>query len=254
MAKKPKDEIIMEKSNAGADAMKWEHRFAVNGRAASGSKRTGLYFYKYGLFAHDLVLALVSFVLGALIIGYDLSLKENLHQNIGLFVIAVVSISFFMSYHLYNYHIIYTAKNHVKNLLKSFMWGGVVYFLVAFLYTWPDLLDGSRLVFLTVVVTVSVLLLGRILSDSQLNIIKAVGMGFVVVGLLGLIISDEKPQVVSNWAAVPIGLLIVVPLSLISRYFLVHQVFSKWMRQSFRRQVAIIGSGQEAETARVPCD
>jgi undecaprenyl-phosphate galactose phosphotransferase len=230
----------MEEKNAGVEIMKWRHCCGANGV----SEKNRLYLYKHCLFIHDLAIAIGSFMIGALLIGFNF--KENLNQAIGLLIISLVSISFFMSYHLYNYHIIYAAKNHVKNMLKAFIWGVAVYLLIALLYTLPDLFNGPYVIFLTVSVSIVVILLDRILTDNQLNIIKAVGISFIVVGLLGLVISEEKPQVISNWGAVPIGFAIVVSVSLVSRYFLVHQVFSNWMRKSFRRQVVIIGSDQQA--------
>ena len=97
-------------------------------------------------------------------------------------------------------------------------------------------------------IAIGMMLLSRFFWVQLLNIIKSIGISFLIVGIIGLISTDENPIYIINWWVIPIGFFLAVIILMISRYFVVHVVYNIWMRRNFRRQVAIVGSDEEAES------
>ena len=205
--------------------------------------------YKPVLFINDLVAAILAFGIGSWIAGLGFFEKGNLSISAVLLALSVVAISFFSSFSLYNYHIIFLKRNHLIGLFKSFFWNLITFAIIAFLYTLPNLFSEispiTGLFFL--VAAAGMMLFARFFSNHQLNLLKSLGISFLTIGTIGLIIGNQVPVVLSNVFTIPLCFLLAVGTILASRFFLVHVVFSIWMRRKFRRQLVIIGSDKDAE-------
>jgi undecaprenyl-phosphate galactose phosphotransferase len=78
--------------------------------------------------------------------------------------------------------------------------------------------------------------------------VRALGLSFVAIGFIGILVGDNLEQFIVNRTDLILPLLLAVVLLVISRHLLVELVFKKWMRHHFRRQVAVIGSDDEAKS------
>ena len=203
--------------------------------------------YQAALFAHDCIAVMVAFGFSAWISGLGFFLLENSIHSVSLFIVALVVIAFFPTYNLYSYHFIFSSKNHLVNLIKSFCWSLLTLGIIVFLYTYPYLLKGRYVVLLLFLAAFGLLLLSRFFWNHMLYLLKSVGASFLAVGIIGLIIPEERPIIVEQWAVIPIGFALSVGIVLVSRSLLVHVVFNDWMRRHFRQQVAIVGSDKEAQ-------
>jgi undecaprenyl-phosphate galactose phosphotransferase len=203
--------------------------------------------YQAALFAHDCIAIMVAFGLSVWISGLTSFLFENSIHSVSLFILVLLVIAFFPTYNLYSYHFIFSSKNHLVNLIKSFCWSSLTLGIIVFLYTYPYLLKGRYVVLLLFLVALGLLLLSRFFWNHMLYLLKSVGMSFLAVGIIGLIIPEERPIIVEQWAVIPIGFALSVGIVLVSRSLLVHVVFNDWMRRHFRQQVAIVGSDKEAQ-------
>jgi exopolysaccharide biosynthesis polyprenyl glycosylphosphotransferase len=203
--------------------------------------------YQTALLAHDCIAVMVAFGFSIWISGLSPFLFADSIQSVTLFILALLVIAFFPTYNLYSYHFIFSSKNHLVNLIKSFCWGLLNLGIIVFLYTYPYLLEGRYVIPLLFLAAIGILLLSRFFWDHILYLLKSLGMSFLAIGIIGLITPEEKPIIVEQWTAILIGFAMAVGIILVSRSLLVHVVFNDWMRRHFRRQVAIVGSDQEAQ-------
>ena len=203
--------------------------------------------YQAALFAHDFIAVVLAFGFSVWISGLSSFLLENSIQSVSLFILSLLVIAFFPTYNLYSYHFIFSSKNHLINLIKSFCWGLLTLSIIVFLYTYPYLLMGRYVVLLFFLAALGLLLLSRFFWDHMLYLLKSVGISFLAVGIIGLIIPEERPIILEQWPVIPMGFVLSVGIVLGSRSFLVHVVFNDWMRRHFRQQVAIVGSDKEAQ-------
>ena len=203
--------------------------------------------YQAALFAHDCIAVMLAFGFSVGISGLSSFLLENSIHSVSLLILTLVVISFFPTYNLYSYHFIFLSKNHLVNLIKSFCWGLLTLGIIVFLYTYPYLLTGRYVVLLFFLAALGLLILSRFFWNHMLYLLKSVGMSFLAVGIIGLIIPEERPIIIEQWSIIPIGFVLSVGIVLVSRSLLVHVVFNDWMRRHFRQQVAIVGSDKEAQ-------
>ncbi len=203
--------------------------------------------YKFFLFLHDLIVVFVAFGLGAWIMGVGFSMRDNIAQSITLFIFSLISIVFFLSYHLYNYHRIFFRRDHLISLMKVFCFSAATFGIIILLYLYPKILEKKAIIPFTLLAAIALLLLSRFFWDSILNILTIVGISFVIIGIVSMINPNEKPIIIINWSTVLLSFSLAVAIILVGRLFMVQVVFNKWMRRRFRRQIAIVGSDQEAK-------
>jgi len=182
--------------------------------------------YRFALFAHDLFIVAVAFGLSTWITGLSFFLWDIPIQSISLIILALIVVSFFPTYNLYSYHYIFLKKIHVLNLIKSFVWSLLTLGIIVFLYTYPHFLEGRFAIFLLFFIAIVLLLLSRFISDHLLNILKSIGLGFLAIGIIGLLSYGETPIIMAHWADIPIGFSLAVGMVLGSRFLLVHVIFS----------------------------
>jgi undecaprenyl-phosphate galactose phosphotransferase len=75
----------------------------------------------------------------------------------------------------------------------------------------------------------------------------AFGSAFLFVGIIGLACKSGLHVSMTNEIVVLTFFLLAVVLLIITRLFLVHIVFFKWLKRRFRRQVVILGSDSDVE-------
>jgi undecaprenyl-phosphate galactose phosphotransferase len=211
-------------------------------------KRNRFFSYKFALFAHDIIIVLLAIGLGGLIVDSSFYLEGNLSQNVILFSLAFIILVLLPTFNLYSYHLIFLKKKHLKSLIKSFSCSFLALGFLAFIYIWPQFYTNYYYLSLIFLIGMVMLLLSRFFWDHGLNIINSIGISFLVAGVIGLISPDENPIDMINLWVIPVGFLLAVVILLANRYFVVNVVFNIWMRRHFRRQIAIIGSDEEAKS------
>ena len=217
----------------------------------TGSKknmRRSIFSYKFGLIIHDLIIVFIGFGLGALIIDPSFFMEGDLIKAVILCILSLVVVSFFSTFNLYNYHLIFLKKKHMANIVKSFAWGLLTYGIITSIYVWPQSLSNYYLISIIFMIGIGMMLLSRFFWYQSLYIIKSIGVSFLIVGVIGLIRPDENPIYMINWWIIPVGFLLAGMILTAGRYFVVHVVCNIWIRRNFRRQVAIVGSGEEAKS------
>lgn len=198
---------------------------------------------------NDLAVTTGAFALGAWLTGWLDYLNDDPGSTIAFAILSLTAISFFQTYRLYNYNFLFSLKEHLKNLVKSFCWSILTLIIVLFLFNSSELLDNNFYFFISILLTGAVVLLflSRFLWSHLLDFILALGMAFLIVGLTGMFSKEGIPVFMTNYRIIFFCFLIAAMLLAVSRIFLVHIVFNKWLRRRFRRQVVIIGSDSEAD-------
>jgi undecaprenyl-phosphate galactose phosphotransferase len=211
-------------------------------------KFTSLSGYKFALFAGDVMAAFCGFALGLWLVARDVLLYEDRGTVISFFILSLAAIAFFRPNHLYSYHFLFSRKKHLVHLIKSFCWSILSLAIVLILYNSSRLLEEHFYIFITslLIGAVAFLFLSRLLSSHFLDFLLAIGMAFLIVGLTGLFLEDEIPLFMTDGLVIAVCFFIAAVLLILSRMFLFHVAFNKWLRRRFRRQVLIAGSDQEA--------
>ncbi len=211
------------------------------------SMKNRFFSYKFSLVVHDLIIVLLVFGLVGRITNFNFNMGLNVSQVLILFILSLVVISFFPTFNLYNYHLIFLKRKHMASLAKSFGWSLLTLGIITAIFMFPQFFLNYYLVAAIFLIAVGMMLLSRFFWQQLLYIIKAIGISFLIVGIIGLIRPDENPIYIINWWLIPAGFLLAVTMLTVGRFFVVHVVYNIWMRRNFRRQVAIIGSDEEAK-------
>ena len=203
--------------------------------------------YKVALVVQDVLVIGLAFGLGAFITGHNFFVWEDPAQFGSFFILSLMIIAFFGSYNLYDYHLIFSGKEHLAGLGKSFAWSLLSLGIVVFLFTWSYLFSNTLFIPIVVMLSIGLMLLRRFLWDQIPNLIESVGLSFLAVGMIVLLSGDEAPITREDWLVIPTSFFLAVLMISASRCLLVQVVFNNWMRRHFRRQVAIVGSDQDAK-------
>ncbi len=204
--------------------------------------------YQLALLAGDLAAAFAGFALGLWLITGNVLLDDDPKTIAGLFILSVTAIGFFRTYHLYSYHYLFTRKKHLANLAQSFCWSLFSLAIIFFLNNSARLLEAHFYIFTTVLLTgaVAFVFLSRLLSDHLLDLLLAIGLAFLVVGMTGLLYHDQIPVFMTDGWLMFVCFTMAAALLTLSRVFLYHVAFARWLRRRFRRQVLIAGSDRQA--------
>ena len=203
--------------------------------------------YKVALVVQDVLMIGLAFGLGAFITGHNFFVWENPGQLGIFFTLSLMIIAFFGSYNLYDYHLIFSGKEHLAGLGKAFVWSLLSLGIVVLLFTWSYLFSNTLFIPIVIMLSIGLMLLRRLLWDQIPNVIESVGLSFLAVGMIVLLSGDEAPIIKGDWLVIPTSFSLAVLMILASRCLLVQVVFNNWMRRHFRRQVAIVGSDQDAK-------
>ena len=74
--------------------------------------------FKLALIFNDLILTIFGFCVGQWIIGRDAVVFDDFYKTIAFLVLGLPVIAYFQPCHLYDFHLIFLIKKHLKNLLK----------------------------------------------------------------------------------------------------------------------------------------
>ena len=209
--------------------------------------RNKFFLYKFLLGIHDLLMVFISFGLAKWVADFSFYTEKDLTQVVVLCVLSLVAISFFPAFNLYSYHLIFLKKKHMANIAKSFCWGLLTYGVVSCIYMWHQIFRDYYLISSVFLIAIGVMILSRFFWNQLLHILKSIGIGFLIVGILGLVKPNDNPIYIINWWMIPVSFLLAGMILMVSRYFVVHVIYNIWMRRNFRRQIAIVGSDEEAE-------
>ena len=210
--------------------------------------RSALPGYQIALLAGDLVAAIGGFLLGMWVTGQNISPGWDAGTLLCLLTLSLTTVIFFQAYSLYSYHLLFVRKKHLVNLAKSFCWSIITLAIILFLFNSPRLLETHILVFATTLLLTAVafLFFSRFFWSHVLDLLVAIGIALLIVGLSGMGFKESVPAIMANGPEISICFLSSMALLTANRIFLVHVVFYQWLRQRFRGQVVIAGSDQEA--------
>ncbi len=215
---------------------------------AKSRKETLVHYAGWGLLLHDFValnaafwfaLWLDDFFVG----GLD---PQKIHSVFFLLVSSALLIAFFSSHQLYSYHVIFLPKKHIATLVRSLVWGLCTVGLVFVFCRWPAFLDSAAGIALVICCCVAFLLMSRFFVFELLDLIRSVGLSFLAIGFLGLFSGEDLSDFFVNRMALVPTIFFGTVLLVISRHVFVNLVLNRWLRFHFRRQIAVIGSNQEA--------
>ena len=208
--------------------------------------RSAVSVYQLTLAGADVLLSLFAFWAAAKMTGLVWLIEGRPAQYVCLYAAALVLIAFFPTYHLYSYRYIFLPKVHLLYLFKALCWSILTLGLIFLLFMHPELFRGLMALLTVTVVAIVLLLLGTFYWRYLINFLKAMGISFLIVGIMAFLSPDEQPKILQDLRAVATGVALGVGLFGSARFFLVHIVFSKWLRRYFRRQALVVGTNEEA--------
>jgi undecaprenyl-phosphate galactose phosphotransferase len=205
--------------------------------------------FKLALFLNDLVLTVFGFCLGLWLTGWHTVVYDDFFKVMAFLILGLPVIVFFQPYHLYDFHLLFLIKKHLKNLLKAFSSGAFTIGIVLFVLSNAGFIREKSIALIVILFLAAIgfVFTGRFFRISQLNILMPLGMALLILGFAGLIFQEGIPYFMQNERLVFVSFLLAAGLLSINRIFLVHLVFNKWMRRRFRRQVVIVGHNGEAD-------
>jgi exopolysaccharide biosynthesis polyprenyl glycosylphosphotransferase len=220
----------------------------LKGSDAVGARapRTGVSMYQVALAGLDLLLSLLAFWVAAQITGLVWLIEGQPGQYACLFAVSLVLISFFPTYHLYSYRYIFIPKAHLVYLFKALCWSVLTLGMILTLFDYPELLQGIAALISISAIGIVLLLLSTFYWRYLINFLKAMGASFILAGFMASLVPEQMPAVLYDWSTIVEGVAVGTGLFLSVRFFLVHAVFSKWLRRYFRRQALVIGTNEEA--------
>ncbi len=204
--------------------------------------------YRATLFLQDLVVVWMAAWAGLWVAGIASEAISEPVQHGFTVVIALMMLGFYRTFHLYEYRYIFMTQTHLSSLFQALLWGFISVGFVAAFYRYPEQLATTQVLVLVGVGGVFFLFLSRFYVAELLHVLKAMGMALVALGIFGLAPQQERPLIAVEDSAFLWTVLVIVLAIPVCRFFTVHVVFGNWLRRRFRRQVAIVGSDEEARS------
>ncbi len=206
--------------------------------------------YNSILMSCDISVCLSTFILGVWFAGWNVFHFGDWRIVVGLIILSLATVSFFLTYHLYSYHVLFSRKEHLLNLAKSFALSFLTFCLIVFLFNSSTLITNYYFTFniLLLAGALVIIFLSKYFGRHFLDFFMTFGMAFIFVGVTGLACNNRVPLFMTNPIVVLLCFILAVTCLTFIRLFLVHIVFHKWLRRHFRRQVVIIGSGSDTNT------
>jgi len=237
----------MTDANSGEDTLGQSPFQARRSQVFQGLRRRFYTPYKIVLLTMDIFLVSCAYVFAAVVSGYTFNLTDGLTESTILIVMVMITGSFFLTYNLYSYHLIFSKKVHIKNLCIAMGWGALTILLIRTIYSWPQMVNNDYFIPALFLLAIFMLLVSRFFYSQLLNLLMVMGISFLATGFFSVIVPDAVPSIIENRAVLPLGFVLAVLLMILGRYFMVHIVYNVWMRRHFRQQVIIVGSDDDAE-------
>jgi len=208
--------------------------------------------YKLALVAIDLAAALGTAAVG--LWTERQGAYADLHglQEIIFLSFYLIPLAFFPNFRLYSYHLIFSPKYHLPNLAKAGALGLFAIGAIGLTYRWQEFMSPDLFLPVAIGFTLAVLMANHILSkpyreQSITVLLKALGLAFFAVGLLGIVGPLDQPILTLHFDELIIGVLMAGVVLTLTRWVMVHLVFNIYFRRNFRRQVLLIGMNEDAE-------
>ncbi len=150
--------------------------------------------YQLTLAGVDLLLSLFAFWGAAKITGLVWLIEGHPGQYVCLFAVAFVLISFFPTYHLYSYRYIFIPKAHLVYLFKAICWSVLTLGMIFVIFTYPQLFRGMEALFTVSALGVVLLVLSRFYWRYLINLLKGMGIGFLLVGIMAFLSRRNNPR------------------------------------------------------------
>lgn len=218
--------------------------FDGKGHSAIAGRKTA--FYKILLFLLDIFIVQTVFLTGCWLSGLAAFDTTGLREIAISAITGLVAISFLPVFNTYSYHLIFSKSNHLSMLLKAMGWGGVSMGILHTIFAWPKLFEGVFIAPAMIIFAVVILILSRFYSDQLINLLMALGISFLATAGIELLKTNEVPIILDDAWATPLSFIASVILIVVGRLFTVQFIFNKILRTRFRRQIAIIGSDDDA--------
>jgi exopolysaccharide biosynthesis polyprenyl glycosylphosphotransferase len=210
--------------------------------------RGQFWLYQWALGVQDFAMACCGLWLCHLLFGLPFAMVDTASYMV-VPLLAVLFLSFFSTYRLYSYHLIFSTAKHRAGLVRAIAWSSLVITLMTGQYAYAHFGAGYPLaswIFLGVGLggVAWIILFRRQLLHC---LFRALGISLIAVWLVSWIYQGQESVLVYEqmWAG-PVGLLFAAILVGTGRRFVLTTVYSRWLRRYYRRQVAIIGSNEAA--------
>src|SRR4030042_2419380 len=143
--------------------------------------------YRILLFVLDVIAIIAGFSLAAWIYGLGFFMMGDLKEYLILVILSLIPLSFYPTFQLFDYHRIFFQRNHIINLAKAFCLGMISIIIIILIYEYPLLLEGRVALLGIFVVALIFLIISRFLWNYILNIVRAVGISLIAIGLMALL-------------------------------------------------------------------
>jgi len=215
-------------------------------------KEPRVFSYKAALVAVDLTVVLGTAAIGLWHARQEGFASLDVFQSVIFLTFYVVPLAFFPNFRLYSYHLIFSLKFHLANLVKAGALGIFAIGAIGLTYRWQEFMAPDLFLPTVIAFTLAVLLANHFLSrpyreQSITVLLKALGMSFCFVGLLEITGPFDQPIITRYLGELITGVLMAGLALVLTRLIMVHLVFNVYLRRHFRRQVLLIGMNADAE-------
>ena len=225
----------------------------VQSRQATGRMAHRLASYKTLLLGNDLLFVLLAFGIGGWLLGEGFFMSNIPVNTLVLGILAAVVFAFFSDNELYAYHRIFIKKVHALKLLKAMSWSLLTLALIATIYLFPQVFSKTHLFVTVPALAVIVMVMSRFFGEQMLNLLKSLGISFLLVGAFGLLAPETNPIQSVGWPVLVVSFAICVGGVSLSRFVIVHlifqgAIFQGTMKRRLRRQTLVIGADDQASS------
>lgn len=237
---------IMSESIADGEAFDRVHVPEKNGGLSVDLRDARFSIYKLILFFLDFLTITLGFYLSA-VFSSGVIVWGDIINYVLFAIFSLTILCFFPNFGLYNYHNIFYQKRHIKKLLKAFGLSVISFAFIYFAFDYSISLEGKAGYVIIAIAGIAILLISRFFWSHILDISRAFGISFIVIGIISMLSPDETPQMIMDMVLIPAGICLAAVINIVCRSVMVQYVFNRILRRYFRRQIAVVGSDKEAE-------
>ncbi len=154
--------------------------------------------FKPLLALHDVLVPAFAGVLGIWLVGAGFARDASIAQNVFLLCIGMIPVAFFRGFRLYDYHLIYAPPYHLLGMCKAFLLSLSTGVILLIFYSGPVSIPQSLLLPAVAALVVGSLVVGRLLWDHFIALLKPVGLACIIVGAAELISFRDGPFAATN--------------------------------------------------------
>ena len=238
--------------------------FCLNtGAVGTNMTRTGLenlksrkgpwvFSYKFALVAIDLAATIGTLAVGLWAQRQVGSALLPEIQKGGFLIFYLIPLAFFADFRLYSYHLIFSPRYHLSNLVKAGALGFFALLAIAVTSRWQEILAPDLFFPAVIGFSLTVLLANHVLGkpyreQSITVLLKALGLAFCTVGLIEITGILDLPLMMGHLGEIVFGFFWAGLVLVMTRCVMVHLVFNIYLRRNFRRQVLLVGMNEDAE-------